>query len=356
MYVQKNGDMYRFFERYKVAGKVKTVSVTLDRDTPQTRKKAAEMLRAKMPRVGDDMTFSDLRRLYIEDQKVSFKMSTWKRNEGTLRRVGKKIDDVRLSDLTTGLLRQTLLSMTKDHTSLNEYRARLRAVIRWAYQNDYIESSDCIDKMKRWDAPSAREKAKEKFMEREELKKVIDAAGDYTGAVIEFLALTGLRIGEAIALNREDVTDNEIRVTKNYDYNHGIMTTTKTEDSNRVITVQPELLATIRKIRKISAQHLLVNDSSCPAFIVSPYGGRLSYDNFARTLRELTAKHVGRPLSPHALRHTHTSLLAEEGVPLETISRRLGHADSKVTKMIYTHVTSRVKEKDRKAIRSVAIF
>ncbi|WP_342453900.1 tyrosine-type recombinase/integrase [Paenibacillus turicensis] len=44
-------------------------------------------------------------------------------------------------------------------------------------------------------------------------------------------------------------------------------------------------------------------------------------------------------LTPHSLRHTHTSLLAEAGVSLEQIMQRLGYSDDKVTKKIYLHMT-----------------
>lgn len=48
-------------------------------------------------------------------------------------------------------------------------------------------------------------------------------------------------------------------------------------------------------------------------------------------------------LTPHSLRHTHTSLLAEAGVKLEEIKDRLGHEDDEVTERIYLHVTKVMK-------------
>jgi integrase len=49
-------------------------------------------------------------------------------------------------------------------------------------------------------------------------------------------------------------------------------------------------------------------------------------------------------LTPHSLRHTHTSLLAEAGVSLEQIMQRLGHSDDETTKNIYLHVTKPKKK------------
>lgn len=48
-------------------------------------------------------------------------------------------------------------------------------------------------------------------------------------------------------------------------------------------------------------------------------------------------------------------MLAEAGVDLDTISRRLGHADSKITKEVYMHVTNKMKEHDRKKIKMLHI-
>lgn len=55
--------------------------------------------------------------------------------------------------------------------------------------------------------------------------------------------------------------------------------------------------------------------------------------------RLLRLAELNTNLSPHSLRHTHTSLLAEAGVSLVQIMQRLGHSDDATTKNIYLHVT-----------------
>ena len=49
-------------------------------------------------------------------------------------------------------------------------------------------------------------------------------------------------------------------------------------------------------------------------------------------------------------------MLAEAGVPLETISRRLGHSDSKITREVYMHVTEGMKRQDRERLEKVRIL
>ncbi len=53
---------------------------------------------------------------------------------------------------------------------------------------------------------------------------------------------------------------------------------------------------------------------------------------------------LNEKLTPHSLRHTQTSLLAEAKVSLEQIMDRLGHSDDHTTKNIYLHVTKELKK------------
>ena len=61
-------------------------------------------------------------------------------------------------------------------------------------------------------------------------------------------------------------------------------------------------------------------------------------------------------LHPHIFRHTHTALLAEQGISLDAIARRLGHSNSDVTKQIYFHVTKKLKKLDENALDKVSIL
>ena len=48
-------------------------------------------------------------------------------------------------------------------------------------------------------------------------------------------------------------------------------------------------------------------------------------------------------LTSHIFRHTHVSKLAEQGIPLEMIKKRVGHSDSKITEEIYYHITGKAR-------------
>jgi integrase len=63
-----------------------------------------------------------------------------------------------------------------------------------------------------------------------------------------------------------------------------------------------------------------------------------------RMRRLLKLAELNPELTPHSLRHTHTSLLAEAGVSLPQIMERLGHKDEDTTKNVYLHVTEEMKK------------
>ena len=63
-----------------------------------------------------------------------------------------------------------------------------------------------------------------------------------------------------------------------------------------------------------------------------------------RMARMLKLSGLNEELTPHSLRHTHTSLLAEAKVGLEEIMERLGHADDEITRKVYLHVTKTMKK------------
>ena len=49
---------------------------------------------------------------------------------------------------------------------------------------------------------------------------------------------------------------------------------------------------------------------------------------------------INKHLTPHHLRHTHTSLLAEAGVELPEIMARLGHKIHELTTMFYLYLAT----------------
>lgn len=62
-------------------------------------------------------------------------------------------------------------------------------------------------------------------------------------------------------------------------------------------------------------------------------------------LTKLEAKHRFKHVSCHGLRHTYCSLLLSQNVPIQTVSKYMGHSDSTVTLEVYSHFILDTQEK-----------
>lgn len=363
MWVQKTkSGKYAFIERYKTAqGAYKTASVTLDRDTPQSRKQAQRELSeriSKIPIMVGSFTFREVIDAFIAEQKQTVKVSTWRRNES----VGKTLStllgaDNKVEKLTAGYIRSCLRNSGKPPVTLNEYIKRLKAMLRWAYRNDMLSNTACVDKLQHFKDTPHKEKIKDKYMDRAELNLVLKAMQNEAAKLMtKFLVLSGLRIGEALALTIKDVTKDEISVTKTYNSAYGTTTSPKTLTSTRRVHVQPELSTCLRSIKSFMLQRkLLTGHPEVDLLFVDHRGKHFSYAWYSRYLRGITEEVLGRRLSPHSLRHSHASILMEN-TPLDVISRRLGHENSRITREIYAHVTEELRKKDAKMIDATSFL
>lgn len=356
MYIRKSGNKYRAIEAVKIDGKWKQISVTMEKNTAQARAKAAEQIAEKIGKPAGEMAYKDLVSVYIQYQAATLRESTWRRNEASLNRLAEVIGPVKLEDLTAGYITQKLLAKTSNPGTFNEYLKRVKAMIRWAYRNDYISSPACVEKIQPLKDEAKKVKLADKYLEPDELKLILAEAPEHYAAVFEFLALSGLRIGELIGLNDEDVTDESIFVRRTWDYRNDVMNEPKTAASVREVHIQPELRNAIKKIRSHSRAARLFYGTRPPYFVVTRRGCRLSYYLTESVYKSLCVRLLGRPLSLHSLRHTHVALMAAAGVDLDVISRRLGHASTKTTREIYYHVTKKQRQKDAEILDAVSVL
>lgn len=204
----------------------------------------------------------------------------------------------------------------------------------------------------------------EKYFEKDELLIFLDAAkklSDEDFTIFLLLSWTGLRIGELCALKWSDVNFEEriLRVTKTYfteseridDFE---ITPPKTKSSIREIELEKEVIEEliVHQERQENAKKVLQVNYKDEKFIFARTNrSHFGYPVTPQSIRYrmgMLLKQIGikKLLTPHSLRHTHTSLLAEAGVGLPEIMARLGHKNDTTTTNVYLHVT---KERRREA-------
>ena len=167
---------------------------------------------------------------------------------------------------------------------------------------------------------------------------------DRYGPLFYVQAMTGARRGELLGLRWEDVDledgviwfrTNRVRVKGGY------VEGTLKNDQGKKVPIDGATVALIQAHRRRQAQDKLKSRRWLDERYVfcNSNGGPLNPSNLARYWKDIVAK-AGVPYQkPHALRHTHATLLLEAGEPLHVVAERLGHKDAMVTATIYAHVT-----------------
>ncbi|MCY8233900.1 tyrosine-type recombinase/integrase [Priestia endophytica] len=201
------------------------------------------------------------------------------------------------------------------------------------------------------------------YLEKEELKHFLNIANklglaqDYP--LLLLMAYTGLRAGELCALKWRDIDFEEqtISISKTY-YNptnnrkEYKLLTPKTPTAVRIIDIDETVINELSKHRLAQKQTMIKhrniyhNEDFVFASIDEDLPGYPLYikkiENRMRRLLKIAG--LNSKLTPHSLRHTHTSLLAQAGVSLPQIMERLGHKDEDTTKNVYLHVTKEMKK------------
>lgn len=358
MWKELRGEKTRYFERFTdpKTCKRRRVSVTLEK---KNDKKAlsllTERIKAETAKIGDH-TLAQAAELYFRDISVTVSTATLKRNGHTMKQMLAILGGYnRIEKLTAGYIRARLIDSGKSARTCNEYIKRFGAFIRWAYRNDLISSTACVDKLEKFKDIPNRIRIQDKFLNGSELAALLEGMKDEGNRLVtEFLALSGLRIGEAIALNDDDIL-KYIHVNKSYSSISREITPGKTLAAVRDVFIQPELQDCIDRLRAFMTRRKAMIGIESELFLVGRSGGRFSYYAFNKYFKEQTAR-LGHPLSTHSLRHSHASLLMEQGYPLEAISRRLGHESSEITRKIYLHVTEGIKKRDAELLSSISLL
>ena len=58
-------------------------------------------------------------------------------------------------------------------------------------------------------------------------------------------------------------------------------------------------------------------------------------------------------VSCHGLRHTYCSMLLSQNVPIQTVTKYMGHSDSTVTLQVYSHFIADTQERAINALNSI---
>mgnify|MGYP000958102684 FL=1 len=357
---------YKFFERYKdpYTEKLKKVSVTMEKKTPQARNQAAILLQEKInQKLGEkqhsvsNITFEKLYEEFEENWKHGVKNSTVYASKNVKKEILKQIEgDYLVRNIDRRLLQKVIDQLLQDgrsHNYVSKIKFKLNQIMKFAVRMNYIDTNEMlfVEMPRKVITTDDLRKKNTKYLDQKEFKLFIqnlkeEALCDYRITkyirIAKVLFLTGMRYGELAALNyKEDIdfSKKTIHIKHTYDFRQKERTTPKTIKSDRVITAPQKVLDIIKEQIIENA----TNGFDTDFIFINTLGEPITNARVISALKRHGQKiGIDKNITTHMFRHSHISLLAELGIPLTAIMDRVGHSDSKTTLEIYSHVTQKM--------------
>lgn len=230
-------------------------------------------------------------------------------------------------------LERAVITLGKSYSrkSLENQRGLLAGVVARAVRKGYL-----TDNIARGMALPAGRHGRRKDMRiltPAEFESVVDKVPEHYRPFVRTLYATGMRWGEAVALQVQDVAVPNIRIWRALKWspdNNRTFGTTKTDAGNRTIAVTDELHDELRALTEGRPGDELV--------FTAPRGGPILHRTFWSRVWLPAVEHLAPRPRIHDLRHSHASILLARGIPIHIVSRRLGHSNIQVTVNTYGHL------------------
>lgn len=362
------GTRYKYCERYELpTGETRKVSITLNSNSTYARKQASIELQNKIKDVikqlhlDPNITMYEVAQLWLEHTEPTVKIATHINHTLHVKKIFTYIDTSIPLVKITPIMIENMIHNVYYKEGLSYYYAKsilttVRAIFRHAKHRRIIQDIHEIEDISVKKKPFTHieiAKKQNKFLDAVELKSVLaqlTKLAPRVALLIEFMSLTGLRIGELLALrycdyDKEKATIN-INGTLQYFYKNGSdikRGTPKNIYSVRDVTLDARCVKILNSIiTDNKRQSLWFKGYEEQGYIFTAKRGNpydMQYIN--KLLKQVHIE--GKHLTTHIFRHTHISILAELGIPLKAIMQRVGHNDPATTLSIYTHVTQHMK-------------
>ncbi len=198
----------------------------------------------------------------------------------------------------------------------------------------------------------------EEVFSDEEMRKILEYLvqhQDIWNLGILLIFVTGMRVGELVALKPEDFTDKTIRIcrseTRFYDpaqrkYVYVIKDSAKTAAGNRTIVVPKQWEWLIQKLLDMSKHR---------TYIFMRNGKRMQVTSIRFRVYRICDKVLGYHKSPHKIRKTYASILLDMGIDKRTVMDQMGHVDISVSEIFY-HRNRKTIERKQEMISAIPDF
>lgn len=251
-----------------------------------------------------------------------------------------------LSDITRIEYQKIINTFANTHerATTMDFHHQLKSAILDAFDEGLIDRDPTRKAVIKGKIPG---KKKNKYLSEFELKTLLrelhlGTTPDLNWLIL-FIAKTGVRFAEALALTKSDFDfeDQTVSITKTWNYksSKGGFRPTKNRSSIRKIQIDWKL--------SMQFSNLLRSYPEDQPFFVQ----KRVFNSTVNKLLKSYCDELNIPvISVHGLRHTHASLLLFAGVSIASVAKRLGHADMTTTQQTYLHIIQELENKDNTKI------
>lgn len=380
--INSKGTRYKFTERFlnPITGENFTLSVTLNSKSVQVQKQARLMLQKKFDEKMDNLdvqkkqaerlnnlTLHQLIDEWLEHVKPTIKESTYVVRVNTIKKIKKATaNDMKFLDFTPAIAEKILYDMYYNDNLSAGYAhsvlVLLKNIMKYAQKAEYIQDISKYSDIKLKKKPVSEKelhKSANKFLDRNELREVLKQLNEIKPRVslaMEFIALTGLRFGELVALRIQDYDKENSKISVNGSISSvtGERTTPKNQYSYRDVCLNKRAKKILNDLilqNKTLAWNKVYKDKGY--IFTNSHGNPLDIIQVNLLLKKIEANN--KSLTTHIFRHTHITLLIEMNTPLKAIMQRVGHHDVKTTMEIYTHYSSKMNEEMQSKVNLLRI-
>lgn len=361
---------YRFREKYRdTDGSWHEVSVTMKSKTLESQREALNLIERKIKEKTkkreikekkiESITVIEVSNQSSKKRKMELAPSSFYQESCFLNVFLKTFGKKKIRDIKARDIQDYIVLNSKSIKTMHALKRGINSIFKYAYVAEYIESNpiDRLDLPKDTRTKESVTKLKQKFFTLDEFNLLIkqmrfDASNDETHRkidLIEFLFWTGLRIGEALALNWSDVDllNGRISITKSWDTKRRRLGNVKTIDSIREIDVNSLCLNIVQNFKKYNSEFIFVTEKKKQI----NYIGLSQFLKYEGAKTQLFGKNPDY-FSLHMLRHSHITYLVNKGVPEKMIMERVGHKDPRMMMGVYTHILPENRVTLRQALDS----
>ncbi|HES8794612.1 TPA: site-specific integrase [Streptococcus pyogenes] len=303
-------------------------------------------------------TFKELSHLWLETYKLTVKPQTY---DATVTRLNRHImptlGNMKVDKITASDIQMLINRLSKYYVNYTAVRSVIRKVLQQGVLLGLIDYNSARDVILPRKQPNAKKKVK--FIDPSDLKSFLEHLETsqhkrynlYFDAVLyQLLLSTGLRIGEACALEWGDIDleNGTIAINKTYNKNLKFLSTAKTQSGNRVVSVDKKTLRSL-KLYQMRQRQLFNEVGARVSEVVFATPTRKYFNASVRqSALDTRCKEAGiERFTFHAFRHTHASLLLNAGISYKELQYRLGHANISMTLDTYGHLS---KDKEKEAV------